>query len=234
MAPGMLPDIAGEAAFHRVIRTLSLRAAARGNAGAHRASRRSRHRRWRCRSCTAPRATAGDRIDGTCEEARSSAGGYSRMTVLALSIRPNSSWPSGSRLPNGFQRIAEQHQPVAPRRVVVVDLLELRRDVADPARPAMQFLGFQRRRLRIDRQHRQRRMGQIGGDRPEMPADLDDMRAVAHEMRGQHLAHRSARSRQMRDVVGKACTSRPRWTWSIPFIHLALVAPLGPKLTTPQ
>ena len=69
-------------------------------------------------------------------------------------------------------------------------------------------------------------MRQIVGDRPQMPADLDDMRAVAHEMRGQHLPDRGARARQMRDVVREtSALARPRRTWSIPCHHLAWLHP---------
>ena len=61
--------------------------------------------------------------------------------------------------------------------------------------------------LRIDGEHRQRPMGEIAGDRPHMPADFDDMRAVAHEVRGKDLADGGRRARQMRQVLSGAC----RW-----------------------
>ena len=201
----MRPDVAGEAAFHRATQRLDaggLRA--RGSAGAHRASRRSRRRRASMLEAAQHlERSAAARIDGTWMEARSSAGGYSSTTVLALSIRPEQQLRRAARGAERLQRIAEQHQAVAAGRVVVFDLLEFARHMAHPARPAVELVGLERRRLGIDRQHRQRGMGQIVGDRPEMPADLDDMRAVAHEMRGQHLPDRRGRSGQMRDVVAQ-------------------------------
>ena len=74
------------------------------------------------------------------------------------------------------------------------NLLELARDVAHPAGLAVQHLGLVGRRLGIHRQHRQRRVGEVSGHRPDVPADLDDVLAIANEMRGQHLPDGGPRS----------------------------------------
>ena len=101
----------------------------------------------------------------------------------------------------GLQGKAEQHQPVGPRRKFEVHVLELAGDMADTAGMAVQFLRLARRRLGIDHQNRGGAMGEKTRHRADMAADLDDVRAIAHEMGREHLAHRRGRAGEVRQVV---------------------------------
>src|SRR6266508_1310900 len=86
-----------------------------------------------------------------------------------------------------LERKPEHHEAVAPRRIVVRELLEFPGDMPHPAGFAVELVRVIRIALRINDEHRLRVMCEIGRHRPEMAADLDHMRAVAQEMGSQHL-----------------------------------------------
>ena len=109
---------------------------------------------------------------------------------------------AAERLPAAglLQRIAKHDQPVAVRRKLETQFLELARHMTHATGLPMQPVRVVGRGLGIDYQDRFRMVSEKRGHRIEMAADFDNVRAIAHEIGCQQLPHGRCRACQMRDA----------------------------------